>query len=76
MRVTSLALLWLLFLAAGCAAPGTGQSSVAEHKNIEVGTGAPDFWLKNQDQQRVSLSGLRGRQNVILVFFPMAFTPV
>ncbi|MGH3581052.1 MAG: peroxiredoxin [Mycobacterium sp.] len=41
---------------------------------LTVGTPAPDFTLKNQHGQPVTLSGLRGR-NVLLVFFPLAFTP-
>lgn len=76
MRVIPLALLWLLFLAAGCATPGTGRSTATEHRTLKVGEEAPDFWLKNQNQQRVSLSDFKGEKNVILVFFPLAFTPV
>jgi peroxiredoxin len=43
---------------------------------IEVGTGAPDFVLKNQHNQDVRLSDLRGRQHVLLVFYPLAFTGI
>ena len=42
---------------------------------IPVGAAAPDFTLKDQNGRPVALSGLRGR-NVLLVFFPLAFTPV
>ncbi|MGB8407979.1 MAG: peroxiredoxin [Mycobacterium sp.] len=42
---------------------------------ISVGAQAPDFTLKDQHGRPVSLSALRGR-NVLLVFFPLAFTPV
>ncbi len=42
---------------------------------IPVGAEAPDFALKDQHGRAVTLSGLRGR-NVLLVFFPLAFTPV
>jgi peroxiredoxin Q/BCP len=41
---------------------------------IETGATAPDFELPNQDGERVSLSGLRGR-NVVLYFYPRADTP-
>lgn len=42
---------------------------------VEVGSPAPDFTLKDQDNQDVTLSALRGR-NVVLVFYPLAFSPV
>lgn len=41
---------------------------------IEVGQGAPDFELQNQFGTPVRLSSLRGEKNVVLVFFPKAFT--
>jgi peroxiredoxin len=40
-----------------------------------VGSHAPDFTLVNQDRQPVTLSAARGR-NVVLAFFPAAFTSV
>lgn len=36
---------------------------------------APDFTLYNTEKQSVTLSGLKGR-NVLLLFFPLAFTGV
>jgi peroxiredoxin len=42
---------------------------------LEAGIEAPDFTLKDQDGQPVTLSALRGR-NVLLVFFPLAFTGI
>jgi mycoredoxin-dependent peroxiredoxin len=42
---------------------------------LMVGTLAPDFALKDQNGQLVSLAGLRGT-NVLLVFFPLAFTGI
>jgi peroxiredoxin (alkyl hydroperoxide reductase subunit C) len=41
---------------------------------IEVGAQAPDFVLKDQNNQVVQLSGFRGGKNVLLVFYPLAFT--
>lgn len=41
---------------------------------LEVGAQAPDFTLKDQNNQPVSLSDYRGRKNVLLIFFPLAFT--
>ena len=43
---------------------------------LEPGTEAPDFTLKDQNGQPVSLSGFRGAKDVLLVFFPLAFTGV
>jgi len=42
---------------------------------VEVGSNAPDFTLPNQDREPVTLSAERGR-NVVLAFFPAAFTSV
>ncbi|GAB4107515.1 peroxiredoxin [Micromonospora taraxaci] len=41
---------------------------------IEVGAEAPDFVLKDQNNQEVRLSDFRGRRAVLLVFYPLAFT--
>jgi peroxiredoxin len=42
---------------------------------IAVGEPAPDFTLRNQDGEKVSLSDFRGRR-VLLVFYPQDFSPV
>lgn len=41
-----------------------------------VGAKAPDFTLPNQDRQPVTLSREYARQNVVLAFFPAAFSSV
>ena len=43
---------------------------------LPTGTLAPDFTLKNYDGAEVTLSQFRGKKNVLLAFFPFAFTPV
>ncbi|MGH3750052.1 MAG: peroxiredoxin [Micromonosporaceae bacterium] len=43
---------------------------------IEVGVKAPSFTLKDQNNQEVSLSDFAGEKNVLLVFYPLAFTGV
>ena len=43
---------------------------------LEVGTPAPDFELRDQNNQRLSLSDFRDAKDVLLVFFPLAFTGV
>ena len=40
-----------------------------------VGQEAPDFTLRDQDGQKVTLSDLRG-QTVVLVFYPLDWSPV
>ena len=42
---------------------------------ISAGREAPDFTLKDQNGQPVTLSALRAK-NVLLVFFPLAFTGI
>jgi len=44
--------------------------------SIEVGQEAPDFTLRGPGGIPVSLSEYRGQKNVVLVFFPLAFSPV
>lgn len=41
---------------------------------LAVGSTAPDFTLKDQNNQEVTLSSFRGEKNVLLVFYPLAFT--
>jgi peroxiredoxin len=42
----------------------------------EVGTEAPDFTVKDQDNQAVTLSSFRGERAVLLVFYPFAFSGI
>ncbi|ASU84532.1 peroxiredoxin [Nocardiopsis gilva YIM 90087] len=44
--------------------------------SIEVGQSAPDFELSDQHGQTVRLSDFTGRKNVLLVFYPLAFSGV
>jgi len=41
---------------------------------IEVGSSAPDFVLKDQNNQPIHLTDFRGRKAVLLVFYPLAFS--
>jgi peroxiredoxin len=43
---------------------------------VEVGQEAPDFELKDQHGKLVRLSSFRGEKNVVLVFYPLAFSGV
>jgi peroxiredoxin len=43
---------------------------------LQVGAEAPDFELRDNNAQTHLLSSLRGQKNVVLVFYPFAFTGV
>jgi peroxiredoxin len=43
---------------------------------VEVGTQAPEFTLKNQNNEPVTLSSFQGQRNVLLVFYPFAFSGI
>jgi peroxiredoxin len=68
----SVGLLLLLMLA--------GQFSVAAQEdaiaktNLKVGDVAPDFTLLANNWKPVKLSDFRGKKNVILAFYVLAFT--
>jgi peroxiredoxin len=44
----------------------------------EVGEMAPDFELKShlEKDKKVKLSDFRGQKNVVIAFYPLAWTPV
>ncbi|MDP9239789.1 MAG: peroxiredoxin [Actinomycetota bacterium] len=44
------------------------------YPSVDVGDLAPDFTLRNQHGQQVSLSDFGGSKHVVLVFYPLAFT--
>ena len=43
---------------------------------LPVGSTAPAFTLHDQNRQPVTLSDFRGAKDVLLVFFPLAFTGI
>jgi mycoredoxin-dependent peroxiredoxin len=43
---------------------------------LEVGATAPEFTLRDQNNQQVSLRDYRDGKDVLLVFFPLAFTGI
>ncbi len=42
---------------------------------IEVGSKAPEFALSDQFGRNLSLSQFRGKQHVMMLFYPLDFTP-
>jgi peroxiredoxin len=61
-------------LAAGLAALSVAQSAPPQHTTLKVGDEAPDFTLPDNNNKPVKLSDFRGKKNVVLAFFPAAFT--
>jgi peroxiredoxin len=43
--------------------------------SIAVGQTAPDFMLLNQDKKEVKLSDFAGKKNVVLVWYPLDWSP-
>jgi peroxiredoxin (alkyl hydroperoxide reductase subunit C) len=44
--------------------------------SVSAGDDAPDFELESHQGGRIRLSSFRGKQNVIIAFHPLAWTPV
>jgi peroxiredoxin len=43
---------------------------------LDIGSAAPDFTLTSQHGEDITLSAFRGERNVVLVFFPFAFSGI
>ena len=43
---------------------------------LSVGQPAPDFTLKDQNQKEVKLSDFAGKKRVVIVFYPLDWSPV
>ena len=43
---------------------------------LSVGAAVPEFSLKDQNQKDVKLSDFRGKKNVVIVFYPLDWSPV
>ena len=60
--------------------PGGEQAGVASQQpsapqtRLKVGDRAPDFTLTDTEGQTVKLSDYRGKKNVVLAFYVLAFT--
>jgi peroxiredoxin len=52
------------------------EEEVEHTAGLKVGDVAPDFELEDQNGKKVRLSQFRGKKNVLLAFFPLAFSPV
>jgi peroxiredoxin len=61
-----------LLLALGIIA--NAQQPTAPKTNLKVGDAAPDFTLPSTAGEKVKLSDFRGKKNVVLAFYVLAFT--
>ena len=43
---------------------------------LTIGQEAPDFTLMNQHGESVSLSSFKGKKNVVIIFYPFAFSGI
>lgn len=59
-------------------AVSVGRKSLASQtKTLKVGDAAPDFQLPgHRGTETFKLSDYRGKKNVVLVFYPLDWTPV
>jgi peroxiredoxin len=65
----------LRFLVLAAAAASALLAQINPPKTqLKVGDEAPDFTLPSTTGQPVKLSDFRGKKNVVLAFFPAAFT--
>ena len=75
-----LSLILTLGLAVGCGSKGSEECDCgpaqAENADLKVGDAAPDFRLPDHKGGYMSLSDYKGKSNVVIAFFPAAFTPV
>jgi hypothetical protein len=54
--------------------PAAAQEDAIVKTNLKVGDVAPDFTLMSDKWDKVKLSDYRGKKNVILAFYVLAFT--
>ena len=71
--VTAIAGLFLLLALAGQFS-ATAQEEAIAKTNLKVGDVAPDFTLTSNKWEKVKLSEFRGKKNVVLAFYVLAFT--
>jgi peroxiredoxin len=71
--VTVVAGLILLLLMAGQFSAAAQEEAIAKTP-LKVGDVAPDFTLSSDKWEPVKLSDYRGKKNVILAFYVLAFT--
>jgi cytochrome oxidase Cu insertion factor (SCO1/SenC/PrrC family) len=71
--VTAITGLFLLLALAGQFSAAAQEEAIAK-TNLKVGDVAPDFTLTSNKWEKVKLSDFRGKKNVVLAFYVLAFT--
>ena len=71
--ITAVIGLVLLLVFAGQLTAAAQEDAVVK-TNLKVGDVAPDFTLMSDKWEKVKLSDFRGKKNVILAFYVLAFT--
>jgi peroxiredoxin len=66
-------ILSVIFLCA-LAAVSFAQVPQTPQTKLKVGDAAPDFTLTDTDGNKVKLSDFKGKKNVVLAFYVLAFT--
>ncbi len=56
------------------AAAAFAQQPTAPRTQLKVGDAAPDFTLTDNNHNQVKLSDFKGKKNVVLAFYVLAFT--
>jgi len=64
----------LLICSAAVTTSGWAQAPLPTSTTLKVGDTAPDFMLPSTAGKPVKLSDYKGKKNVVLAFFPAAFT--
>jgi cytochrome oxidase Cu insertion factor (SCO1/SenC/PrrC family) len=75
--VTALTGIFLLLSLAGqvvASVTAAAQEEAVAKTNLKVGDVAPDFSLLSNKWEQVKLSDYRGKKNVVLAFYVLAFT--
>ncbi|MSQ47973.1 MAG: redoxin domain-containing protein [Deltaproteobacteria bacterium] len=63
---------WKILLLSGIFIVGLTEIAKAE---VEVGSPAPDFCLPSSKGNKVCLKDFKGKDNVLLLFYVLDFTP-
>jgi cytochrome oxidase Cu insertion factor (SCO1/SenC/PrrC family) len=64
----------LMILVALLAVASQAQQPAPPQTNLKVGQPAPDFTLTDTEGKPVKLSDFKGKKNVVLAFYVLAFT--
>jgi peroxiredoxin len=74
MKKIALLLLLIFVVHFPAARTATAQEDAIAKTNLKVGDVAPDFTLLSDKWEKVKLSDFRGKKNVVLAFYVLAFT--